>query len=99
MSTAAEILMKMDSAIDMKRRYVAFMATIKPYQDELAKRLACVRPRTTAIYEDGKVARLETKWDDETQKLIDAHYAAMRSIAKVMGLPVPPSATEEDAPT
>lgn len=84
---------------ELKRRYIAFMATIKPYQDELAKNLSRIFPRTTAITEDGKVVRIESEWDDETQKLIDTHYAAMRSIAKVMGLPVPPSATEEDAPT
>lgn len=90
-NTATEILMKMDSAIDMKRRYVAFMATIKPYQDELFKNLDRIFPRTTAITEDGKVVCIESDWDDETQKLIDAHYAAMRSIAKCMGLPVSPS--------
>lgn len=99
MSTAPELPMAGLTDYELKRRYIAFMATIKPYQDELAKQLACILPRTTAIYEDGKVVRIESEWDDETQKLIDTHYAAMRSIAKCMGLPVPPSATEEDAPT
>ncbi len=93
MGTATEIQMLMQhhgmQHHDMKRRYMEFMAVIKPYQDELAKKLACVLPQMTAIYEGGKITSFETKWDDETQKLIDFHYATMREIAKVMGLPVP----------
>lgn len=90
-STAPELPMAGLTDHELKRRYIAFMATIKPYQDELFKNLDRIFPRTTAITEDGKVVCIESDWDDETQKLIDAHYAAMRSIAKCMGLPVSPS--------
>ena len=98
-STAPEPTMAHLTNHELSRRYRALLETIKPYQSELFKKLACTLPRKALICEGGNVVRIESTWDEETQRLIDAHHAMVREIAKCIGLPVPPSATEEDAPT